>query len=135
MKIEHKEILKTDKTAISRIEPILDRFKKTFGVPDEKFYNIMIAVSEAINNAINHGNQFDPEKNVFFELDADEDKITIKVKDEGEGFDLDNVADCTDPENLLKSSGRGVYLIRELMHDVDFDISNGTQVEMTFFLK
>ena len=133
--IEYKEIFETDKNTIAKIEPVLAKFKAEFSVPDEKFYNIMIAVSEAINNALNHGNKFDPLKKVHFELYADADKIIVKVRDEGEGFDPEDVADCTDPANLLKSSGRGVYLIRELMHDVDFDLTHGTQVIMTYYLR
>lgn len=134
MKLIHKEILATDKTAISRVEPILIKFKSDFGVPDEKYYNIMIAVSEAVNNALNHGNKLNPAKKVYFDLEADETHITIIVRDEGNGFNPEEIADCTDPENLLKSSGRGVYLIRELMHDVDFTYHNGTEVVMTYFL-
>ena len=102
--IEYKEIFETDKNTIAKIEPVLAKFKAEFSVPDEKFYNIMIAVSEAINNALNHGNKFDPLKKVHFELYADADKIIVKVRDEGEGFDPEDVADCTDPANLLKSS-------------------------------
>lgn len=134
MNIHFTENLASDKTAMSKIEPVLIKFKREFAVPDEKYYNIMIAVSEAVNNALNHGNKLDPAKKVFFDLIATAQKITITVRDEGEGFDPNEVADCTDPENLLKSSGRGVYLIRELMHDVDFTYHNGTEVVMTYFL-
>lgn len=135
MTLKHSEILKSDKTAVSRIEPVLAELKKSFNVSDDRFYNIMIAVSEAVNNAVNHGNQFDPDKKVHFDLNAYDDRVVISVRDEGRGFDPEGVADCTDPENLLKSNGRGVYLIRELMHDVEFDVTNGTKVTMTFFLK
>lgn len=134
MNIHFTENLTSDKTALSKIEPVLIKFKREFTVPDEKYYNIMIAVSEAVNNAISHGNKLDPAKKVHFDLIATAEKITITVRDEGEGFDPNDVADCTDPANLLKSSGRGVYLIRELMHDVDYTYHNGTEVVMTYFL-
>jgi serine/threonine-protein kinase RsbW len=93
----------------------------------------MIAVTEAVNNAINHGNKLNPHKKVGFTVKADNENIFVKVTDEGDGFDPDKIADCLEPENLLKSSGRGVFIIRELMDDLKI-ISNskGTTLEMYF---
>lgn len=126
----------SDRNTISLVEPILLNLKNTFLIPDEKFYNIMIAVTEAVNNAVNHGNKLNPDKIVKFIVRANNDKMYIKVTDQGEGFDPNNIADCTDPENLLKSSGRGVYIIKELMDEVDIDSSSkGTIMQMIYYLK
>jgi serine/threonine-protein kinase RsbW len=96
----------------------------------------MIAVTEAVNNAINHGNKLDPSKKVQFNVEADNEKIYIYVKDEGNGFNPQEIDDCLEPENLLKASGRGVFIIRELMHEVKIrSNSSGTEVEMTYFFK
>lgn len=125
----------SDRNTISRVEPILMNLKNELLIPDEKFYNIMIAVTEAVNNAVNHGNKLISEKIVEFTVRANKDEMYIKVTDQGDGFDPDKIADCTDPENLLKSSGRGVYIIKELMDEVEINSSsNGTIMQMTYIL-
>jgi len=125
----------SDRNTISLVEPILLNLKSEFLIPDEKFYNIMIAITEAVNNAVNHGNKLNPEKIVEFIVRANAELLFVKVSDQGEGFDPNNIADCTDPVNLLKSSGRGVYIIKELMDEVDIESSpKGTVMQMTYFL-
>lgn len=126
----------SDRNTIALVEPILMNLKSEFLIPDEKFYNIMIAVTEAVNNALNHGNKLNPDKIVEFTVRANNDELFIKVTDQGDGFDPHNIADCTDPENLLKSSGRGVYIIKELMDEVSIESSpKGTIMEMTYYFK
>lgn len=125
--------LRSDKSSLSLVEPILDNLRQILGIKDENFYNVMIAVTEAVNNAINHGNKLNPQKRVEFIVRADSRKIYILIKDEGAGFDPDKIADCLDPENLLKSSGRGIFIIRELMDEVKIDSdSSGTKIEMFY---
>jgi len=125
----------SDRNTISLVEPILLNLKSEFLIPDEKFYNIMIAITEAVNNAVNHGNKLNHEKIVEFIVRANAELLFVKVSDQGEGFDPNNIADCTDPVNLLKSSGRGVYIIKELMDEVDIESSpKGTVMQMTYFL-
>jgi serine/threonine-protein kinase RsbW len=124
---------KSEKTSLALVEPILENLRAYLGIKDENFYNIMIAVTEAVNNAITHGNKLSPVKKVYFLVKADEEKIYINVKDEGDGFDPARIADCLEPENLLKSSGRGVFIIRELMDDLKISSnSTGTSVEMSY---
>ncbi len=130
-KSEHT--LKSEKTSISLVEPILESLRKDLGIKDENFYNVMIAVTEGINNAINHGNKLNPYKRVHFVVQADENNLYIKITDEGDGFDPNLVADCLEPENLLKSSGRGVFIIKELMDDLKITSGhNGTTLEMYY---
>ena len=125
--------LKSEKSSLALVEPILENLRLYLGIKDENFYNIMIAVTEAVNNAITHGNKLSPVKKVYFLVQADDDKIFINVKDEGEGFDPAMIADCLEPENLLKSSGRGVFIMRELMDELKISSSSsGTSLEMSF---
>jgi serine/threonine-protein kinase RsbW len=81
-----------------------------------------VAIRESVINAIKHGNRNDAAKHVFVEFEtatkAEVPELSIRIRDEGEGFDPDQVANCLDPENLLKSSGRGIFLIRNFMDDV-----------------
>lgn len=128
-----ENFLKSERSSITLVEPILEELRSQLGIKDENFYNVMIAVTEAVNNAINHGNKLHPEKHVYFLVEADSDTIFVKVKDQGNGFDPTTVADCLEPENLLKSSGRGVFIIRELMDRFDIESgSTGTTLEMYY---
>ncbi len=125
--------LRSDKSSLALVEPILENLRQILGIKDENFYNVMIAVTEAVNNAINHGNKLNPSKKVDFVVQADNNTIFVKVKDEGAGFDPTQVADCLEPENLLKSSGRGIFIIRELMSTVNIESNaHGTTIEMFY---
>jgi serine/threonine-protein kinase RsbW len=131
---ELRRIFKSERSSINLIEPLLLEVKERLNLRDDLFYNIMIAVTEAVNNAINHGNKLNPHKNVVFSVIGGDNEIVISVKDEGEGFNPDALADCTDPSNLLKDSGRGVFIIRELMDKVDIKSNNqGTVITMLYY--
>jgi serine/threonine-protein kinase RsbW len=125
--------LPSSKTSVRSLEPLLGEIRKKHKIEEDKFYNVMIAVTEAVNNAIIHGNKLCKDKEVLFNIQADSDKITITVQDEGEGFDPDLVDDCLVPENLMKDGGRGVFIIKELMDEVEFiDTGSGTKIQMVF---
>lgn len=129
----HK-ILNSQKSSVSLIEPILADLKTIMHLRDEKFYNLMIAVTEAVNNAITHGNKLDAGKIVDFYVEGTSEYILVRVSDQGTGFNPEEIDDCLDPENLLKSSGRGVFIIRELMHETKITSnSGGTTVEMKYY--
>ncbi len=112
-------------------EKLVDDVCKKYSVDEDYYGNILIAVTEAVNNAINHGNRQNPEKKVHVDFIDRGDRLSFSVKDEGEGFDHDALPDPTDPENLEKISGRGVFLMKHLADEVEFS-ENGTRVEMTF---
>jgi len=131
-----KEIeIKSDKDALSKAEIFLSDFKKEF-VPNlgDRFFNILIAYTEAINNAVNHGNIKNPSKSVKIKLEIiDNQSLEISVQDQGEGFEEKKIPDPTLPENLYKDSGRGVFLIKKLADGVDYKINSyGTLVRMKF---
>lgn len=120
---------------MGKIEPILMQVQTIADIPEDRFYNLLISVTEAVNNAIMHGNNFDPDKTVTVGLTATEDFVEIEVQDEGSGFDPNLVADPREPENLLKSSGRGIFIIKSLLDEVIFEKNEiGTKVTMKFVI-
>ena len=92
------------------------------GLDEESLHWVGVAVRESMINAIKHGNHEDPGKRVFLELtplpDEEPPGLAIRIRDEGCGFDPDTIPDCVAPENLLKASGRGIFLIRSFMDEV-----------------
>ena len=93
--------------------------------------DICIAVTEAVNNAVQHGNNMMADKYVTLRIEHSDNTIRITVCDEGEGFDLDAVADPLTPENLTKPNGRGLLIVKSLMDDVDvLPSTTGTEVVM-----
>ena len=101
------------------------------GFTQDQRDDIAIALSEAVNNAIEHGNEGDPAKMVTIELEELGTGVRIRVIDQGDGFNPEQVADPTDPDNLLAESGRGLLIIRHLMDEVNVIPSKkGTKVEM-----
>ena len=96
---------------------------------EETSEQVTLAVIEAGTNAIKHGNQEDLNKSAHFEFIVQPDKLTVIVQDEGKGFNREEVPDPLDPANLLKSSGRGIFLMETCMDSVTFEQS-GTIVKM-----
>ena len=95
------------------VESFIDNAKEKFKLDDDIYGNIMIAVTESVNNAIKHGNKNNKKKNVFLSLELDEDIIKFVIQDEGSGFDFHSLPDPTAPENLDKPSGRGIFLMKQ----------------------
>lgn len=103
------------------------------GFDAEPLYWVGMALREALANAIKHGNQLNPEKRVFVSMRfVDHGELHIHVEDEGGGFDLSRVEDPTAPENLLRSSGRGVFYMKHFMDAVDFSSGErgGTRISL-----
>lgn len=118
---------------IRMIESFIDNAKERFRLDDDIYGNIMIAVTEAVNNAIKHGNSGVKSKNVFLSLSLDESLIKFIVKDEGTGFDYENLPDPTSPENIEKPGGRGIFLMKHLSDEVKF-LNAGAEVELSFYI-
>ncbi len=117
--------------SINIIEKVIDDMKNEFDIHEDSYGNILVAVTEAVNNAIMHGNQSDPSKNVKVAYEVDGDRIVFTISDEGKGFDYYNLPDPTAPENLEKPTGRGVFLMKHLADQVIFS-ENGRVVELYF---
>jgi serine/threonine-protein kinase RsbW len=118
---------------IRMIESFIDNAREKFQLDDDIYGNIMIAITEAVNNAIKHGNQSDSSKNVSLSLSLDDSLIKFIVEDEGQGFDFENLPDPTAPENIEKPGGRGIFLMKHLSDEVRFK-EGGRIVELSFYM-
>src|SRR5882757_1416431 len=105
---------------VRMIESFIDNAKEKFHLDDDIYGNIMIAVTEAVNNAIKHGNAADSSKNVSLSLSLESSLIKFRIQDEGAGFNFHDLPDPTAPENLEKPGGRGIFLMKHLSDEVDF---------------
>jgi serine/threonine-protein kinase RsbW len=103
------------------VQVVSDHLARRVGLDEDSMHWVSVAIRESVINAIKHGNRNDSTKRVFVEFGTsmgDVPELSIRVRDQGEGFDPELVANPLDPENLLKSSGRGIFLIRNFMDDV-----------------
>ena len=116
---------------IALVEKMIDDICDSYKVGEENYGNILIALTEAVNNAITHGNSKDPEKEVKLSFWPTENALKFKIVDEGPGFDYENLPDPTSPENIEKPNGRGVFLMKNLADEVAFE-DNGAVVELSF---
>ncbi len=116
---------------IPEVEALIDRVSEEMGLNEDHYGNVLIAVTEAVNNAIIHGNKYSDEKKVKVIVEKIPEGVVFVISDEGDGFDYTNLPDPTAPENLEKPDGRGIFLMKNLSDGVAFD-SNGTKVSITF---
>lgn len=118
---------------IRMIESFIDNAREKFHLDDDIYGNIMIAVTEAVNNAIKHGSQNDSSKNVDLSLLVDGSTLKFRIEDQGHGFDYHHLPDPTAPENIEKPGGRGIFLMKHLADDVLFQ-EGGRVVELSFYM-
>ncbi len=118
---------------IKIIESFIDNARENFEINDDIYGNIMISVTECISNAIIHGNQNDKNKLVHLELTLGEQLLLFTIQDEGDGFNYNELVDPTAPENIEKTGGRGIFLIKHLSDDVKFE-ENGTKTVLSFYM-
>ncbi len=116
---------------ITIIERLIDNLCEKHNVQEEHYGNILIALTEAVNNAIYHGNKQDASKIVSVLHECSNDRFFFRIEDEGPGFDYDNLPDPTSPENLERPNGRGVFLMKHLSDSIDFQ-DGGRVVEISF---
>lgn len=123
----HLEIESNPRNLIT-VEEFVNYFAIECGIPEDKISGLLLSVTEATTNAIIHANKSNPEKIVTIDVTKDNSQVTIKIKDQGSGFDPNKVPDPTEPENLLKDSGRGLYLMRIYMDELSYNITpSGTE--------
>lgn len=118
---------------LALVEKLIDKVCDELKVNEDNYGNILIALTEAVNNAIMHGNKQDSTKSIHLKCENQEKNLLFIVEDEGDGFDFDNLPDPTDPVNIEKPNGRGVFLMRNLADEVNFS-NNGKRVELKFKL-
>ncbi|MBD0371947.1 MAG: ATP-binding protein [Pyrinomonadaceae bacterium] len=119
--------------SIARAAEVAAQVVRRLGLSEEAAYGVDMAVREAVTNAVLHGNRQDAAKKVEVKFHGSPERLEITVRDRGTGFDLNSVPDPTDPQNLLKASGRGILFMRTFMDDVQYSRhpEGGTVVRMT----
>lgn len=133
MHIQKELILKSEYEEVERVETLLNELQSELGFDDEFYAKLMLTVSEAATNSIVHGNQLDLSKKVVLTANSDGDTLIFTSKDEGDGFVPEEVPDPLAEENLLKPSGRGVFLMKEYAEEVEYQ-ENGTKLILSFKL-
>lgn len=114
----------------------VERVVEEAGFDEESGDFLAIATTEGVNNAILHGNNEDASKKVHIRFEQDADKLTISISDEGGGFNPDNCKDPTNPENISKRSGRGIYILKKLMDKVNVSSTScGTTLTLVKYKK
>lgn len=119
--------------SIEKAAAATEKFAKSSGFSEEELYPIDMALREAVANAVKHGNLLDETKQVEIALSSSDKDFEISVRDFGEGFEVEEIPDPTNPENLLRASGRGILFIRTFMDEVEWfrHPSGGTVIKMT----
>lgn len=125
---------RSELSELEHLPPFLEEVENTFTMSDDVKARLMLVLSEALTNAILHGNKLDPDKLARVEVWTESnEKLCLKVEDEGSGFDPDKVPDPLKEDNLLKPSGRGVYLMREYADSVSYN-DRGNILQISFLL-
>jgi serine/threonine-protein kinase RsbW len=119
--------------SVSEVEPFVEELVTKFRLDPEKKSDILVSLTEAVTNAIVHGNGEVETKTVKVKTKKDKGCLSLQVMDEGGGFDYNNLPDPTSPENLCRCGGRGVYIMKQLADNLIFH-NNGSTVEMQFKL-
>lgn len=127
--------IESDPNNLLIVEEFVNYFSSDLNVDADRKQNLLVAVSEACTNAIIHANKKDINKIVTITAKVENNDLVIIVKDQGEGFDHTKVPDPTEPENLLKDSGRGLYLMRAYLDDLKFNVTpTGTETILILHL-
>ena len=123
--------LSSNYKSIASVEKLIDKVCNTVGVNEDSYGNVLIAVTEAVNNAIQHGNKENESLQISVSVKDSTKEVCFSVKDEGLGFDFNNLPDPTSPDNILKESGRGIFLMQNLADKVEF-LGEGNEVSLFF---
>ncbi len=117
--------------SVEQVEAAVDQLARDAGLDEDQRFHITMAVREAAINAVLHGNERDPARPIEVSLENTGKNLVITVADHGRGFDPDKIPDPLAEENLLRTSGRGIFLIRSLMDEVHFrKLNPGTELTM-----
>lgn len=119
---------------ITFVENLIDDISKEYSIGSEIYGNILVAVIEAVNNAILHGNKLDISKNFGVRVEHSNNVLIFTITDEGSGFDFANVPDPTKPGNVEKPDGRGVFLMNHLADKINYE-GRGNILKLQFKLK
>ena len=115
------------------VEKLVDDVCDLFDIKEDVYGHILVALTEAVNNGLQHGNKANPNKNIEVTFKVKDNRIFFIIKDEGSGFDHTTLPDPTDPKNIEKPTGRGIFLMKHLADNVAFE-DKGTKVILEFIL-
>jgi serine/threonine-protein kinase RsbW len=117
--------------SVSEVEALAEKIAVEAGLDEDASFHVTMAVREATVNAVLHGNEYDPAKHITFGWDTTPRELTFTIADEGRGVDPDKLPDPRDEENLLRGTGRGIFLIRSFMDEVHFrQLHPGTELTL-----
>jgi serine/threonine-protein kinase RsbW len=131
--IEARRTIRLNSTmeSVSEIEAMAEKIATEAGLDEDASFHVTMAVREAAVNAVLHGNEYDPAKHVTFTWENTGNKLVFTLTDEGIGVDPAKLPDPRDPENLLRGTGRGIFLIRSFMDEVNFrQLHPGTELTL-----
>ncbi|MEI6852738.1 MAG: ATP-binding protein [Bacteroidota bacterium] len=128
---KHTLKIKSDIKEIHEVEKFVEDICDYYNINNSYFGNILVAVSEAVENSIVHGNKQDPSKSISICFEANQKGIVFSIEDEGEGFNFDNIPDPTDFQNNPEKKGTGIFLIKTLTDETLF-LNNGRKVQLQF---
>ena len=126
-----KTELSSDPRSVAEVEKLVEDISSQYSLNQETQANLLISLTEAVNNAIIHGNGSEPSKKVSIMLSRCRGGFAVKVQDQGTGFNFRELPDPTKPENLCKCGGRGVFLMNQLCDEMKYT-NGGSTVEMQF---
>ena len=117
--------------SVGVVEAAAERMAADAGLDEDQRFHVTMAVREATLNAVLHGNEYDPAREIQGSLENTGSEFIFKIADQGRGFDPEHLPDPLAPENLLRGSGRGIFLIRSLMDEVHFrQLHPGTELTL-----
>lgn len=128
--------LKSKLTEVRKVKRFIQKLAALHHFSKSRLHDVMLVITEATNNAILHGNKLDAKKHAILRCTIDGNRLLVEVHDEGSGFNPETLPDPLAEENLLKPSGRGVFLIKQLADDVRYEFSeHGTTVRFSITFK
>ncbi len=128
-KKEYNLEISSDPSNLITVEEFINFTASEAGIDAARMPGLLLAITEGTTNAIIHGNKKSPDKNVIIDAEIDDSTLTYRIKDQGAGFIPEDVPDPTEPENLLKDSGRGLYLMRIYADELKYNITEaGTEL-------
>ena len=129
-------VISSDFANLPKVEQFTVSLCQKAKLNDDQSDNMAIAITELVNNAIIHANKQNPEKNVIIRVRYEKDCVVVAIIDEGPGFNPKEVANPTDPKNLWKQNGRGLFLVRNLIDEVEINpSSSGTEIILTEYIQ
>ena len=114
-------VIRSEKNELRKVELFLNKVFEENNLPSQQFNRVLLCISEAVVNSIDHGNKNDTGKNVFIEVECYSDCISIKISDEGDGFDYRKIKDPTLQSNLKAETGRGIHIIKSLADEFNYN--------------